>query len=426
MTRKKKPDFIHETDVRGEKKYYFSIAINKRRTRRFFPHTEDGLTAAINAYEDISQNKRDGIVGTSDILEKVIIDYQQTYKRGNVKSSTYNRNIDAIYTIPQDLLNKRVDSITADDVQRAMNTIEDMLSSNAAIKAFDIINSALRNAMNNRRIRWNPCTSVSRPRYSTKEKEIYTKEEVLRMFRAIRYIKSSGTYHSIHHDYFTLYLFLLYTGVRINEALGAKWDDITWTPGQEEIYIQRTIDIHARTQKVTDPKTVSGKRHIPLDKRLVRRLQKLRPSEDATGFIFATKSGTALGYHNAWKTWDAIGRECARECPVCHHKRPTDWICSHKHHVIRRALVCKECGEKRPEKWTCPECGTVVKEIHKSFHTTRHTYCSYLVNAGVPVTTVQYLAGHASSTVTLNTYSHKAENYRQVLEEKIYGKKESE
>jgi len=65
----------------------------------------------------------------------------------------------------------------------------------------------------------------------------------------------------------------------------------------------------------------------------------------------------------------------------------------------------------------------VVKEIHKSFHTTRHTFCSYLVNQGVPITTVQYLAGHASSTVTLDTYSHKAENYREVLQDKIYGTK---
>ncbi len=426
MTRKKKPDFIHETDVRGEKKYYFSIAINKRRTRRFFPHTEDGLTAAINAYEDISQNKRDGIVGTSDILEKVIIDYQQTYKRGNVKSSTYNRNIDAIYTIPEDLLSKRVDSITADDVQRAMNTIEDMLSSNAAIKAFDIINSSLRNAMNNRRIRWNPCTSVSRPRYSPKEKEIYTTDEILRVFRAIRYIHSSPVYHSIMHDYFTLYMFLLFTGVRINEALAIRWEDITWTPDAEEIYIQRTIDIHAKKQTVTEPKTASGKRHIPLDSRLVRRLKKMRPSEDATGYVFSTRNGTALGYHNAWKTWDAIGRETARECPQCHTKRPNDWYCSHGHHVTRRSLVCKQCGEERPQQWTCPNCKTVVAEIHRSFHTTRHTFCSFLVNAGVPIPTVQYLAGHASSTVTLDTYSHKAENYRQVLEEKIYGKKESE
>ena len=333
--------------------------------------------------------------------------------------------IDTLYTIPKELLDKRIDKITPDDIQDAINTIEYMISSNASLKAYDIINSALKNAVNNDKIRKNPCISIDRPHYNPKEKEIYTTEEVMRMYRAIRYIRSNGTYHSIKHDYFTLFMFLLFTGTRINEALGARWEDITWTEGKEEIYIQRTIDSHAPHQTARTPKTTAGRRHIPLSKRLLRRLKKLRPNgEESKGYIFATATGNALGYHNAWKTWDAIGRECARECPSCHEKRPNGWTCSHGHHVNRRGLKCRECGEERPEEWTCPTCGTLVREIHKSFHSTRHTFCSFLVNAGVPITTVQYLAGHASSTVTLDTYSHKAENYRDVLEEKLYGTKE--
>lgn len=417
MTKRKLPKFIHETEVRGVPKYYFSITVDKQRHRGFFPHNDNGLNTAINEYESILQDKKDNIKGTSDTLEKAIINYQQTYKKGKIKDSAYSRNIDTLYTIPKELLDKRIDKITPDDIQDAINTIEYMISSNASLKAYDIINSALKNAVNNDKIRKNPCISIDRPHYNPKEKEIYTTEEVMRMYRAIRYIRSNGTYHSIKHDYFTLFMFLLFTGTRINEALGARWEDITWTEGKEEIYIQRTIDSHAPHQTARTPKTTAGRRHIPLSKRLLRRLKKLRPNgEESKGYIFATATGNALGYHNAWKTWDAIGRECARECPSCHEKRPNGWTCSHGHHVNRRGLKCRECGEERPEEWTCPECGTVVKEIHKSFHTTRHTFCSFLVNKGVPITTVQYLAGHASSTVTLDTYSHKSENYREELE----------
>ena len=425
MTKRKLPKFIHETEVRGVPKYYFSITVDKQRHRGFFPHNDNGLNTAINEYESILQDKKDNIKGTSDTLEKAIINYQQTYKKGKIKDSAYSRNIDTLYTIPKELLDKRIDKITPDDIQDAINTIEYMISSNASLKAYDIINSALKNAVNNDKIRKNPCISIDRPHYNPKEKEIYTTEEVMRMYRAIRYIRSNGTYHSIKHDYFTLFMFLLFTGTRINEALGARWEDITWTEGKEEIYIQRTIDSHAPHQTARTPKTTAGRRHIPLSKRLLRRLKKLRPNgEESKGYIFATATGNALGYHNAWKTWDAIGRECARECPSCHEKRPNGWTCSHGHHVNRRGLKCRECGEERPEEWTCPTCGTLVREIHKSFHSTRHTFCSFLVNAGVPITTVQYLAGHASSTVTLDTYSHKAENYRDVLEEKLYGTKE--
>jgi integrase len=42
-----------------------------------------------------------------------------------------------------------------------------------------------------------------------------------------------------------------------------------------------------------------------------------------------------------------------------------------------------------------------------SIHCLRHTYCSHLVQAGVPLRTVQVLAGHASYTTT-ERYAHLA------------------
>jgi site-specific recombinase XerD len=46
-------------------------------------------------------------------------------------------------------------------------------------------------------------------------------------------------------------------------------------------------------------------------------------------------------------------------------------------------------------------------DLDGSIHCLRHIYCSHLVSAGVPLRTVQVLAGHASFTTT-ERYAHLA------------------
>lgn len=145
----------------------------------------------------------------------------------------------------------------------------------------------------------------------------------------------------------------------------------------------------------------------------------MQPTENATGQVFATKSGNALSYAAFHKTWAAIGREYARRCPHCGCKRPNDWYCSNKHHVTRRALFCRECGEQRMHEWTCPDCGTVVKELHKNPHSARHTFVSYLLNHNIGIKVVQALVGDADSSVVLDVYGHAPANLRKAVKEQF-------
>lgn len=54
-----------------------------------------------------------------------------------------------------------------------------------------------------------------------------------------------------------------------------------------------------------------------------------------------------------------------------------------------------------------------------SFHTLRHTYCSWMIQAGVPVTHVQKLAGHASIETTMQ-YVHLAPDTLTAAVEKVF------
>lgn len=40
----------------------------------------------------------------------------------------------------------------------------------------------------------------------------------------------------------------------------------------------------------------------------------------------------------------------------------------------------------------------------------RHTYCTDLQDAGVPINIAKYLMGHSDITVTANIYTHKTDN----------------
>lgn len=413
---------VFKTNNNGKPKWAYRWQQNGRTHTKFFAGTEDGRKEA----EEYKKHKRvelqDGIKGCASSLHDAIVDYLQTHKINDIRPSSYQRHIDTLYAIPAWLrVGKRIDEITADDIKKGLNEVGERLSKSSTRKVYDLINATMKNAVANKKLRDNPMATLKRPQIEKAEKEVFTSTEIFRLLRTTKYIETAKKYHSLKHDYHTILLALLTTGMRIGEILALRFTDIDWTEGREEIHVQRTLDSHfinndkskKGQQKFNPPKTGKGDRYIPIfNKSLIKRLKRLRPSEDAKGQVFETKNGTALSYHNFAKTWQIIGKEYARKCPHCGHRRPNDWTCPNGHHVTRRRTQCPICNEEQPKEWTCPDCGTLVKELHKSPHTTRHTFVSYLLNHGVPIKYVQALAGHADSTVTIGTYGHAPQHLR--------------
>jgi len=268
--------------------------------------------------------------------------------------------------------------------------------------------AVFKNAEANRIIKDNPFRFIKRPRLNTKEKEIYTKEEIFIICNTIRKMKHDGKYHSLTHDYYLLFRILLTTGLRIGEALTLKWSDFDLD--KKKLTVQRTYDEYGTIEKTGTTKTKAGYRIIPiLSERLLKRLKKNKPENEDT-WLFGTTKGKPLAYYNFHRTWSSIARETASECPKCHRKRSSSWKCSNGHEVKYKAHVCKKCGEERERTWVCPDCGTTIKEIHKTPHTTRHTFCSHLMERDINIMTIKYIAGHAQASTTMNIYGHITEN----------------
>ena len=91
---------------------------------------------------------------------------------------------------------------------------------------------------------------------------------------------------------------------------------------------------------------------------------------------------------------------------------------------IKAKLALERFKKEKHDSYVFPRCNPVsitrafdrvlnrapISEPKGSLHCLRHSFCSHLVMAGVPLRTVQRLAGHASFTTT-ERYAHLSQDH---------------
>lgn len=163
----------------------------------------------------------------------------------------------------------------------------------------------------------------------------------------------------------------LSTGLRLGEILALKWTDFDGNKldinKQLQIIYEEKDGVKKQVKKLLPLKTKDSKAILPIPQKVAKELQKhrLRQSEmklrlgkayQDEDFIFA----------------DDIGQPIDR-------KRPGRKL----------SKICKD-----------------LNIPHRTFHSLRHTYCTRLFEAGVPIKTVQALMRHSNSQTTLDIYTH--------------------
>lgn len=166
---------------------------------------------------------------------------------------------------------------------------------------------------------------------------------------------------------FTLAIRLgLGAGLRNEEAIGLKWDLVDLEHGV--IKIRNVISMAGGTPIEKGPKTAAGRRDIPIDPDLTRRLRKrardVFGSEDTSSlqglYVLGSEDGTFLRHADLTRAFRSFALE----------------------HGIY---------------------GTTGKLA--SFYSLRHTYATMLLRAGVDAKTVASLMGHSNVAMTLNIYA---------------------
>jgi integrase len=251
---------------------------------------------------------------------------------------------------------KKITAITADDVAALIRELERKgLSASTISNYLKPLAGTMKFALRRGLISVNPCsllTSDERPQRAERTDHVWSDEEIERLLSAS---KELARENDARYDYSPLLRTAVYTGLRLGELLGLKWEDVDLHDGVIHVEWQWT-----RMNEYAPPKTKKAVRDVPLsdDVKQVLAQLKLRSSYSSDKQpVFASRNGQPLGHRNVTRR----GYEAAAE----------------------RAGIE----------------GT-------SFHSLRHAYISMLAAKGIPSSAVADLVGHETSAITERIYTH--------------------
>lgn len=226
-----------------------------------------------------------------------------------------------------------------------------------------------------------PCETLSsKGGKPQNEREALTDEQVDKLLVAIKGLPP-----------YVFVMIGLYAGLRREEILALKWDCVFLDAEAPYLSVQRAWHSeHNRPVISSDLKTKSARRDIPLPSVLTECLREAK--EVATSeYVVANRDGDPLSYTQFKRVWQYIVTRSTKE------RTYVRYINGQK---IQRTVTPK-LGEKAAHN------GNVVYtlDFQVTPHQLRHTYITNLIYSGADPKTVQYLAGHKHSKITMDIYA---------------------
>ena len=163
-------------------------------------------------------------------------------------------------------------------------------------------------------------------------------------------------------------LTILYAGLRPGETAALSWKDIDFD--RNEIHVYKAIESGTKTVKA--PKTPAGVRDIPMRQELRDRLLAAQGRPD--DLVFTAPAGGVRSANSLQRLWGSF----AHALDLHMGAKVQDGV------ITKHALA--------PD--LTPYC-------------LRHTFCTDLQRAGVPINVAKELMGHANISVTANIYTHR-------------------
>jgi integrase len=211
-------------------------------------------------------------------------------------------------------------------------------------------------------VRWghisrNPLDAADPPRKKgdgTKEMRTWTKEQLKAFLDSVADDRLSPLWHTI-----------AMTGMRRGEALGLRWSDVDLEAGR--LSVRRALVPTNREVVVSEPKTVKGRRVIALDPGTVE--------------VLKAQAAHQLDEHN---DWDDL------------------WIESGLVFTAENGAALDP--ESVSRYWRQAVKQSMLPQIR--LHDLRHTHATLALQAGIHPKVVSERLGHATVSITLDTYSH--------------------
>lgn len=217
-----------------------------------------------------------------------------------------------------------------------------------------VIHKALADALRWGRVTRNVAEVADPPRVGRRQMNVWAPPELRRFLSHVR-----------DDRLYAAWLLLATTGMRRGEALGLRWQDVDLDAGHTAI--TQTLVVVDGKPATSEPKTSKGRRQLALDPATVAALREHRKRQ--------------LEERMAWgPAWQDSGLVFTREDGSLIHPE------AFADQFLRRASAA---GLRRIR-----------------LHDLRHSYASAALAAGVHPKVVSERLGHATVSITLDTYSH--------------------
>ena len=283
--------------------------------------------------------------------------------------------------IISELGDKRMAEVTLDDIQMALVPVSKK-SASVYKSVIVLYKSIFRSAKESRFIDNNPTIHLTAKGGGVpqEEKKALTDEQVERLLNTVRGLPP-----------YVFVMLGLYAGLRREEILALQWDSVYLDTNAPYLTVRRAWHTESnRPVILTELKTKAAERNIPLPICLAECLREAK-ANSTSDYVVANRDGDPLSYTQFKRLWQYIVTRTAKERSYYRYENG-----QRVKHTINPVL-----GEKAAHN------GNVVYSLDFDVtpHQLRHTYITNLIYASVDPKTVQYLAGHENSKITMDIYA---------------------
>lgn len=270
--------------------------------------------------------------------------------------------------------------VTADDIKLAMVPVSKR-SADVYNKVNMLFKSIFYSAEYSNLLADNPTKNLNaKGGIPKKEKEALTDAQAAQLLETIKDLPP-----------YVFVMIGLYAGLRREEILALKWDCVHLEGPTPYLSIRRAWHSEKNRPVIsTDLKTPAAKRDVPIPENLAECLRKEKETS-ISEFVIADRDGQPLSYSQFTRIWNYIKVRSTKERTL--------------YKYVNGQAIRKKFKPEPGQKCVNRENIVYCLDFTVTPHQLRHTYITNLIYAGIDPKTVQYLAGHENSKVTMDIYA---------------------